>query len=126
MGAGSIALCLVMGSAASLIWSTWRSCDGGARTSRLPGALMGAVLVVVVGSMLGRPGFLLAVVWLVTGLVTLSRTGERMLARMLLRHRPAPGRLRGARSGGGIRRRRRQGAKENPRRGEPAAVGGGA
>lgn len=48
---------------------------------RLPGALMGAVLVVVVGSMLGPPGFLLAVVWLVAGLVTLTRFGERLLAR---------------------------------------------
>ena len=31
---------------------------------RLPGALMGVVLVVVAGSMLGPPGFLLAVLWL--------------------------------------------------------------
>lgn len=58
---------------------------------RLPGALMGVVLVVVAGSMLGPPGFLLAVLWLVAGLVTLSRFGERLLARTVLRYRPAPG-----------------------------------
>ena len=40
---------------------------------RLPGALMGVILVVV------------------AGLVTLSRLGERLLARTLLRYRPAPG-----------------------------------
>ena len=58
---------------------------------RLPGALMGVVLVVVAGSMLGPPGFLLAVLWLVAGLVTLPRFGERLLARTVLRYRPAPG-----------------------------------
>ena len=58
---------------------------------RLPGALMGVVLVVVAGSMLGPPGFLLAVLWLVAGLVTLPRFGERLLTRTVLRYRPAPG-----------------------------------
>jgi len=58
---------------------------------RLPGALMGVVLVVVAGSLLGPPGFLLAVLWLVAGLVTLPRFGERLLTRTVLRYRPAPG-----------------------------------
>ena len=39
----------------------------------------------------GRQGLLLAVLWLVAGLVTLSRLGERLLTRTVLRYRPAPG-----------------------------------
>lgn len=39
---------------------------------RPPGALMGVILVVVAGSMIGPPGMLLAALWLVTGLLTLS------------------------------------------------------
>ncbi len=58
---------------------------------RLPGALMGVILVVVAGSMLGPPGLLLALVWLVAALLTLPRRGERLLARTVLRYRPAAG-----------------------------------
>jgi len=58
---------------------------------RLPGALMGVILVAAAGSMLGPPGLLLALVWLAGGLLTLSRFGERLLARTVLRYRPAPG-----------------------------------
>lgn len=58
---------------------------------RLPGALMGVILFVVAGSMLGPPGLVLALVWLVAGLVTLTRIGERVLARRALRYRAAPG-----------------------------------
>jgi hypothetical protein len=57
---------------------------------RLPGALMGVILFVVAGSMFGPPGVLLAAIWLVTGLLTGFRFGERALIRTVLRYRPAP------------------------------------
>lgn len=58
---------------------------------RLPGALLGVVLLVVAGSMLGPPGLLLAMLWLAAGLATVSRVGERFVARRVLRYRPVPG-----------------------------------
>ena len=58
---------------------------------RLPGALLGAILFVAAGSMLGPPGLLLALIWLLTGALTGFRFGERVLARTVLRYRPAPG-----------------------------------
>ncbi len=58
---------------------------------RLPGALMGVALFMVAGSMLGPPGLLLAVAWLFAGLLTVTRGGERLLVRTVLRYRPAPG-----------------------------------
>ena len=39
----------------------------------------------------GPTGLLLAAVWVVAGLLTLSRFAERVLARTVLRYRPAPG-----------------------------------
>jgi hypothetical protein len=57
---------------------------------RLPGALMGVILFVVAGSVFGPPGVLLAAIWLVTGLLTGFRFGERALIRTVLRYRPAP------------------------------------
>ena len=44
---------------------------------RLPGALLGAILFVAAGSMLGPPGLLLALIWLLTGALTGFRFGER-------------------------------------------------
>jgi hypothetical protein len=58
---------------------------------RLPGALLGAVLFVAAGSMLGPVGFLVALVWLVAGALTVFRFGERAVARIVLRYRPASG-----------------------------------
>jgi len=58
---------------------------------RLPGALMGVILVVVAGSLLGPPGLLLALIWLADALLTLPPFGERLVTRTVLRYRPAPG-----------------------------------
>src|SRR4051794_25607250 len=58
---------------------------------RLPGALLGAILFVAAGSLLGPPGLLLALLWLLTGALTGFRFGERAVARTVLRYRPAGG-----------------------------------
>jgi hypothetical protein len=52
---------------------------------------MGVMLFAAAGSMLGPPGLLLALVWLLTGALTASRLGERAVARTLLHYRPAQG-----------------------------------
>ena len=71
-------------------WWTVPANVAGTVAWRLPGALMGAILGVAAGSMLGPPGLLLALMWLVTGMLTGCRFGERALARTVLRYRPAP------------------------------------
>jgi hypothetical protein len=64
-----------------------RGRDGGVAAAW---GVMGVILFVVAGSMFGSPGVLLAAIWLVTGLLTGFRFGERALTRTVLRYRPAP------------------------------------
>jgi hypothetical protein len=57
---------------------------------RLPGAVIGSVLVVAFAGMLGPTwGPVIAFGWLGAGALLLTRPGERILARGVLRYRPA-------------------------------------
>ena len=58
---------------------------------RLPGALLGAVLFVAAGSMLGPPGLLLALIWLLTGALTGSGSGSGSWPGRGCGYQPAPG-----------------------------------
>jgi hypothetical protein len=53
--------------------------------------VLGAVFGIEAGVVLGPIGMLVALGWLLAGLATGSRLGERVLARVVLRYRPAAG-----------------------------------
>ena len=73
--------------------SVWRVVGNITATtaSRLPSAVLGAVFGIEVGVILGPIGMLLAAGWLLAGLATGTPLGERALARVVLRYRPADG-----------------------------------
>ena len=73
--------------------SVWRVGGNVAATaaSRLPSAVLGAVFGIELGVILGPIGMLLAAGWLLAGLATGTRLGERALAHVVLRYRPADG-----------------------------------
>lgn len=80
-----------MRDAAAPRWWTAPVNTAGTVLWRLPGALLGAILFVAAGSMLGPPGLMLALIWLLSGALTGFRLGEQVLARTVLRYRRAGG-----------------------------------
>ena len=77
--------------------SVWRVAGNVIATtaSRLPSALLGVVfgaeLGVILSAFIGPIGMLLAAGWLLAGLATGTRLGERLLVRVVLRYEPAGG-----------------------------------